>query len=138
MDIIKSVTIKQILTDKRKRYLLSELHKEEQQIRKELEQLNFQLQLKIKKHQGNTEHNLTVRQNFNKEITKREEKLRTVAFKMHQLNKLEIGTEMKDGTIPAICRIQEGDSWQEKINESEIVIKDGIVHEIRKGMKKNE
>jgi len=135
MEIIKTVTIKQILTDNRKNFLLQELYNEEQQFLKEIDQLKFQLQKKLKKYQGNNDHIRTIRQSFTNEINQREEKLRSVEFKMHQLNKLEVGTEIKDGSVQSICKVEVGDDWKEILLESEIIIKDGIVHEIRKGMK---
>ncbi|MFV8827125.1 YlqD family protein [Alkalihalobacterium sp. APHAB7] len=132
MKVIKSVAIKQVLTEKRKDQLLNELHFEKEQAVKELEQLKFQLHKKIKQHTSH-EQNHTLRSNFQKEIKQREEKLRGIDFKVHQLNKLEIGTELRDGTVESICEVKIGDNWDDIFSEAEIIIKDGIVHEIRKG-----
>ncbi|WP_096199337.1 YlqD family protein [Bacillus sp. FJAT-45350] len=138
MDIIRTVTVKQILTEKRKQYLMNELSNEEVQVSKELEQLKFQLHKKLKKFQSDHEYSQTIRQSFNSEIKQRQEKLRAVEFKKHQLNKLEIGTELKDGSVQSICSIQVGDNWDDVLRDTEVIIRDGIVDEIRKGLKKDD
>ncbi|OLO40869.1 hypothetical protein BTR23_05190 [Alkalihalophilus pseudofirmus] len=132
MKIIKTVAIKQVLTENRKGQLLNELHIEKEQVVKELEQLKFQLHKKIKQHTSH-EQNHSLRSSFQKEINQREEKLRGIDFKCHQLHKLEIGTELRDGQIQSICELKIGDNWDDISSEAEIIIKDGIVHDIRKG-----
>lgn len=130
MKIIKTVIVKQVLTSKRKQELLEQLLNEKKQLQKELEQLKFQMQKKIKNQDRTTS---IAQSSFQKEISKREEKLHSVDFKVHQLNKLEIGTELREGTIQALEEIQVGDDWDDFQVPTEIIIKDGKVHEIRKG-----
>ncbi|WP_078554718.1 YlqD family protein [Bacillus alkalicellulosilyticus] len=133
MKIIKTVIVKQVLTEKRKQLLLKQLAEEEEQYIKELEQLTFQLQKNQKQHTSNQERQRQIRKSFKEEIRQREEKLQSVDFKRHQLHKLELGTELKDGTVETVCDIRKGDHWDTMLAQSEIIIKDGIVHEIREG-----
>jgi predicted nuclease with TOPRIM domain len=131
MKIIKTVVVKQVLTEKRKEQLLQELIDEKDQLLKELEQLKFQLQKKLKKYDNLDSHHST-RISFQKEMTRREEKLQTMDFKMNQLHNLEIGTELRDGTVQSIHEIQVGDIWQVISEPSEIIVEDGIITKIRK------
>lgn len=138
MKIIKTVLVKQVLTEKRKAQLLNELYDEKDQLLKEVDQLKFQLHKKIKVNNNNQEHTRTIRTSFQKEMKQREEKIKGVDFKIHQLNKLELGSELRDGTIQSIVDIEVGDKWDELFNSSEIIVKDGIVHEIREGRKQHD
>ncbi|UOE92864.1 YlqD family protein [Alkalihalobacillus sp. LMS39] len=133
MKLIRTVVVKQILTKKRKEHLLQKLEEEETQYEKELEQLTFQLHKNQKTHQGNQERSRKVRQSYKEEIRQREEKIRSVQFKRHQLHKLQLGSELKDGTIQSLCEVKTGDVWDNILTQSEIIIKDGIIHEIREG-----
>jgi hypothetical protein len=44
---------------------------------------------------------------------------------------LPLGSELKDKEVEAIVDINVGDKWDEHINESTIIVKDGIIAEIR-------
>lgn len=133
MKIIRNVIVKQILTENRKQELMNQLLFEKQQLQKELEQLKFQLHKKLKTTPNKERSLNATRTSFQKEMNKREEKIAAVDFKMHQLNKLEIGTELKDGTVQTIEEIHVGDDWEMIQQPAEIIIKDGKIHEIRKG-----
>lgn len=133
MKIIKNVVVKQILTKSRKQELMEQLIFEKQQLQKELEQLKFQYHKNMKNNFHKDRTSSLTRASFQREMNKREEKLAAIDFKMHQLNKLQLGTELKDGTIQAIEEINVGDDWNQIKEPTEIIIKDGKIHEIRKG-----
>ena len=50
---------------------------------------------------------------------------------LDEADKLEIGSEYPRGTLEGLVEIKEGDSLFEKLGSSEIVIKDGVVVEVR-------
>ncbi|WP_088105070.1 YlqD family protein [Halalkalibacter urbisdiaboli] len=132
MKLLRTVAVKHMLTEKKKANMLKEFEKDVIQVERELEQLKFQLHKAIRDVEGNEERRL-LRERFNQEIALRQEKLAAVDFKIQQLQKLEIGTELNEGTVDAIVDVRVGDPWPDQSNEIEIIIKDGIIHEFREG-----
>jgi predicted transcriptional regulator len=127
MKILQSVVVKQVLTEKSKKELLNNFEATLIQHRKEIDQLQFE-QKRLEKNSKLLMHE--IRSHFETEINKRTEKIKLVTFQINQLNLLELGSEMKEKEVQSIVEIKIGDSWN-KINQAEIVIKDGIVLEIR-------
>lgn len=127
MKILQSVVVKQVLTEKSKKELLNNFESNLFQLRKECEQLQFE-QKKLEKNSKFLGHE--IRNHFEVEIKKRTEKMKMVTFQIEQLNLLALGSEVKEKEVQAIVDVQIGDSWN-NINQVEIVIKDGIVQEIR-------
>ncbi|RXI98031.1 hypothetical protein DS745_16930 [Anaerobacillus alkaliphilus] len=138
MKIIKKVVVKQVLTENRKSILMDDFLNEKKQVEKEIKQLEFQLHKKLKASKNNYEYQSALKSSFNKEIKQRNDKVKIIDFQMNQLNELEIGTEMKEQTIETLHEIHEGDNWNELMNGTEIIIKDGIVFEIREGGQKTD
>lgn len=120
--------VKQVLTEKSKLFLLEGYEKNKQQLIKECEQLKFELKKleKTKKFQSN---NLKI--HFEKEIHKRQEKAKLLDFQIEQLHILPLGSELKDKEVNAIIDIEVGDCWKTVQSEKTIIIKDGIIDEIR-------
>ncbi|MFC5712172.1 YlqD family protein [Thalassorhabdus alkalitolerans] len=131
MRIIKKAQIKQILTPQRKQYLLSELNRQVERYEREIEQLRFQMQKQLKAVQDS--RRIKTKERFEKEIHKRLEKIRAADFQKSQLEQIPLETEMPDGTVDTLCLVEEGDDWENIMQEDEIIIKNGKVHEIRKG-----
>jgi hypothetical protein len=127
MKILQSVVVKQVLTEKSKKELLNNFESTLFQLQKECEQLQFE-QKRLEKNSKLAVHE--IRNHFELEINKRKEKMKMVTFQINQLSLLELGSEVKEKEVQAIIEVQIGDTWN-KINQSEIVIKDGIVLEIR-------
>jgi predicted transcriptional regulator len=127
MKILQSVVVKQVLTEKSKKELLNNFESTLFQLQKECEQLQFE-QKRLEKNSKSAVHE--IRNHFELEINKRKEKIKMVTFQINQLSLLELGSEVKEKEVQAIIEVQIGDTWN-KINQSEIVIKDGIVLEIR-------
>ncbi|WP_080846470.1 YlqD family protein [Cytobacillus gottheilii] len=128
MKLIQTVTIKQVLTETTKNQLETEYETERQQLLKEIDQLHFELKKleKTKKYQVSS-----LRNQFEKEIQKRAEKEKLLDFQIQQLHMLPLGSEIKSDEVQALLEIKEGDSWDKFQERKSIIIKDGIVDEIR-------
>lgn len=137
MKIIKKVVVKHVLTENRKQWMLDDFHKQKEQALKEIKQLEFQLHKKLKASKDNFEYQNALKASFNKEIKERNDKAKLIDFQIDQLNKLEIGTEIKAQTIETLSDLNVGDDWNMVLNNPEIIIRDGIVVEIREGVSKN-
>jgi hypothetical protein len=126
--ILQTVVVKQVLTEKSKRELLEIYQKKVTHLQRECESLKFE-QKKFEK--SNKVKQIQVQKHFDNEIKQRVEKLEVLAFQIEQLNLLPLGSEIKEKEIQAIVDVRIGDNWENLSKAAEIVIKDGIVNEIR-------
>ncbi len=137
MKIIKKVVVKQILTENRKLVLMNDFLSQKKQLEKEIKQLEFQLHKKLKASKNNFEYQNALKSSFHKEIKQRNDKVKMIDFQIVQLDELQIGTEMKEQSIDTLLEVNEGDDWNALMRGTEIIIKDGIVFEIREGGQTN-
>ncbi|MBE3570624.1 MAG: YlqD family protein [Bacillales bacterium] len=130
MEIIQKVVIKQVLTEKSKEWLLRKYSTKIEQLEKECAQLQFE-QKKIEKEKKFSPSQ--VRSYFEKEIDKRKEKMKQYEFQLRQLDVLPLGSEIKEQELEAVVTVEIGDRWDEVAKGKTIVVKDGIIIDIREG-----
>ncbi|MBE4908752.1 YlqD family protein [Bacillus luteolus] len=129
MQLLQTVVVKQILTEHSKTELMQNYESRKDNLLKECDQLRFE----GRKLAKNKKYNPTkVQSHYEKEIVKREEKIKILEFQLEQLHILPIGSELKEREVQAIVDIKIGDKWED-LNSNTIIIKDGIVDEIRQG-----
>lgn len=128
MHVLQNIVVKQILTKKSKEELLRNYEETKRQLQKECEQLRFELKKleRTKKFQPSV-----LKKQFDKEIQIRQEKIKLIEFQIEQLHILPLGSELKEKEIQGIVEVNVGDRWEEVVENKTIVIKDGIVTEIR-------
>lgn len=128
MKILQTVVVKQILTENSRQKLLDKYLERKLQLQKECDQLHFELKRleKTKKFQISG-----LKNHFEKEIQKRNEKEKLLEFQIEQLHMLPLGSELKEKEVQALIDLKVGDNWEEKIRQPAIIIKDGIITEIR-------
>ena len=128
MKILQTVAVKQILTEASKQKLLDQYMAGRLQLQKECDQLQFELKRleKTKKFQTNS-----LKNQFDKEIQIRKEKEKLLEFQIEQLHMLPLGSELKEKEVQATVELKVGDRWEERIGQPAIIIKDGIITEIR-------
>lgn len=132
MEIIKKVVVKQILTEESRR-LKEQFVGRQYQLNKEIQRLEFVLHKKLKDNKNNIKYQNSLKESFNREVKRRKDRLRQLELKLGQLDEMDLGSELREGTIQMIEQVAEGDNWEEIMKGTEIVIKDGVVHEIRQG-----
>ena len=132
MEIIKKVVVKQILTEESRDRLKEQFLSRQYKLSTELKQLEFVLHRKLKEN-SDQKYQKSLRDSFDKEVAKRKERLRQLELKLGQLDELELGAELREGTVQMIEEVEEGNNWDEVMKGTEIVIKDGVVHELRHG-----
>ncbi|MFP7483235.1 YlqD family protein [Priestia filamentosa] len=128
MKVVQKVIVKQVLTEQSKEKLRNKFILEQKGLQNEIEQLRFQLK-KIENMKKPSAASLE--KQFKKEQKTRLEKLRIIDFQLEQLNLLPIGSELEETKLDAIVEVKEGDSWEEFKSLQTILVKDGIVIEIR-------
>ena len=128
MKIIQSVVVKQVLTENSKSELLNKYHSNKLQLQKECDQLRFEMKKQEKSKKFNAAN---LKKQFEKEIQTRKEKIKLLDFQIEQLHILPLGSELKEKEVNAIIDIEIGDRWEDIQSGKTIIIKDGIVDEIR-------
>ena len=128
MQLIQNVVVKQVLTEKSKEQLFEKFQGRSLQLKKESDQLLFELKRLERTKNFSSE---ALKKKFEKEIQMRKEKISVLDFQMEQLHILPLGSEIQEKEVQALVEIQVGDSWDEKIEQSTIIIEDGIIKEIR-------
>ncbi|QQZ07971.1 YlqD family protein [Heyndrickxia vini] len=128
MQLLQTVTIKQVLTEKSKKELQQSYIQKKITMQKECDQLRFEL----KKLERTKKFSPTsLKTHFEKEINSRKEKIKLVDFQIEQLTLLPLGSEIKEQDVQAIVDVKVGDDWEKLVKEQMIIIKDGIIIEIR-------
>jgi hypothetical protein len=128
MQLIQTVIVKQILTEQSKQKLLEKYFAGKLQMQKEYEQLQFELKKleKAKKYQASA-----LKTHFEKELKKRHDKEKLYEFQIEQLHMLPLGSELKQKEVQALVEVNVGDNWEEVTGQRTIIIKNGMIEEIR-------
>lgn len=139
MKIIRPVQVKVVLTEGSKKELEMEYKEHLSQLKIELEQLRFQGK-KILHDAGKkgADQIRVLQEKLRIEEKKKHEKIEHNEFQIEQLQLLPIGTEILHSTIESEITIKVGDEWDDLMKNAEIIIKDGIIHEIREGRDEDE
>lgn len=127
MQIITTVTVNQVLTEKSREKLFNSFQSRKLELQKEIDQLKFERKRleKTKKYNINMLHNY-----FEKEIENRNEKIKLLDFQLEQLEILPLGSQLKEREVQGLVNVEVGDKWDDFLNKT-IVVKDGIITEIR-------
>ncbi|WP_409275657.1 YlqD family protein [Neobacillus sp. SCS-31] len=127
MKILRTVAVKQVLTETSRQKLLDAYLHTKAQLEKECGQLKFE-QKKLEK--AGKLPPAEIKRQFEKEILSRKERMEQLEFQIGQLHMLPLGSELKESEVQAIIDIKPGDPWED--SQEEIIIRDGIIEEIRK------
>jgi hypothetical protein len=128
MQLIKTVVVKQILTENSRQKLFVQYNTRRLQLQKECDQLQFELK---RLEKTKTFSPGALKKHFEKEIQMRHEKEKLLEFQIEQLHMLPIGSELKEKEVQALVEVKVGDVWDERIGQATILIKDGVVEDIR-------
>ncbi|WP_033829244.1 YlqD family protein [Bacillus andreraoultii] len=128
MQIITTITVKQILTETSKQKLKTSFHLKKQQLLNEIEQLKFEMRRLEKTNKFSNER---LRSYFNKQMDERSENIKQIDFQIEQLEILPLGSELKETEIQGLVSVEVGDNWNESLLQRTITIKDGIIEDIK-------
>ncbi|MFS0823635.1 YlqD family protein [Bacillus sp. 1P02SD] len=128
MKIIQTVEVKQILTENSKAKLIGSLQTNKDQLLKECDQLKFEHK---KMERQKKFDSAKIKLYFTNEIDLRQEKIKHLEFQIEQIHMLPLGIEIKEKEVQSLIDINVGDNWDEATSARTIVIKEGIVEEIR-------
>jgi len=129
VNIIKKIQVKQIVTKQSKEKLKSNFIHQKMRLEQECQQLLFE-QRKLENKAGISKQDIKSR--FQQEISQRQQNIKSIDFKLEQLEILEIGSEIIEREVEALVEVKEGAHWDEIMNDHAIIIKDNIVIRIDK------
>jgi hypothetical protein len=121
-----------IVTEDLKQELMQELQEAADGTQQRIEQMEFQGRRYLADVQRtNLTQAMAVRQQLEKEKTKYEDIKKELQQRMQEVTALEIGSEYARGTLESEVEIAVGDNLFEKLGRAQVVIKDGVIQEIR-------
>ncbi|MBX0356469.1 YlqD family protein [Halobacillus sp. Nhm2S1] len=124
MQIIRTVPVKQILTETSRAQIKEKFDERYQRLERECKQLSFE-QKKLERKPGVSRQE--VERRFSKEIGRRKDQLKWLEYQRKQLDILPDGSELETDEVQALIEVGEGDQWEEVIQDRQIVLKDGKV-----------
>lgn len=130
--IRQPVNVKVILTEETKQAWLAELRRLVNSTIAELEELEFRSKqwLRDAEKQGEAAVQAT-EERIEAEKAQRIERREQLIQQLTQIQQMDVGTEVANGTVETSVDVKVGDSWEAIAQGAEIVIKDGIVVELR-------
>jgi len=128
------VQIKLILTEQTKQRITSEINGAIQQLQNELEQIEFQGKraLEDAEKQGGPQAVAAITNRINQERGMRLERREQAMQQLVQIQQTELGAEIPGGEMTTTVDVHVGDIFDELVHAHEIVLKDGVVAQIRR------
>ena len=132
LTVKRSVAVHVIVTDEFKEELKTELRQAAETAQQRIDQLEFQSRRFLADLQRNDmTQAMSARRQIEAEKRRQDGIRRDIKEQLEQADKLEIGSEYPRGVVEGSVEIKEGDNLVQKLSESQIVIKDGVIVEIR-------
>jgi putative N-acetylmannosamine-6-phosphate epimerase len=131
----RTVTIKVIVTEEFKNYLVAELARTMKNLDTQVVRMEDQgkkLIENLKKQGEKTKQQIsTIVQQINLDKQQQTIAKADLSKKMDEAKALKIGSEFVQGTVNGWVSLEKGDNLYKKIGALELIVKDGIVQEIK-------
>ncbi|HOM70746.1 MAG TPA: YlqD family protein [Armatimonadota bacterium] len=132
MRLKRAVTVKVIVTEEFKSNLSEELNKTLTRVEFASQQLDMQLRRYVPEvAKVDLEQAGRLRREIEGERQRHENMRAEIKERLDEVTGLEIGSEFEQGNVESYVDVAVGDNLIEKLSGAEIVIKDGIIQEIR-------
>jgi len=132
LTVKRSIAVQVIVTEEFKEELKVELQEAVNATQRRLDQMEFQSRRFLADLQRtDLTQAMAARRQMEAERRRHEALKQDIQRQLDEAEKLEIGSEYPRGTLEGLVEIKEGDDLFEKLGSSEIVIKDGVVVEVR-------
>jgi len=130
--VVRPVVVKAIVTDTFKRQYLSELEDTVKRVDAVITQIDTQIR-RTELERQITPQSRAIRQQLEVERSRQEAARMELAARTKEAEGLELQSEFSQGTVESTVDLNVGDNFFTRLARAEIVIKDGIVIEIREG-----
>lgn len=128
----RTVTIKAIVTEDFKKYLIHELNNSVNSLDEKLKQMEIQGKQLIDTltQQNATEQINSIKQQMSLERQQQQSAKDELTKRIEEAKNLPLESEFVQGTIDGFTSVKKGDNLYQKLGALEIIIKDGIVQDI--------
>lgn len=135
LTIYRPIQVKILMTEAARAILIDQYQRQIQQQKDEWQRWQFQAKkILADAKKKSAERYSLAQEKIAREERQRQEKLENLQYQLLRAEKLPIGSELEYQTVQSPITIQVGDVWDEIMAGTEILLKDGRVHEIRIGM----
>jgi hypothetical protein len=132
LKVTRAVTVRAIVTEQLKQELTDELRGMADETQRRIDQMDFEARRYLADLQRtNLTQAMAVRKQIEAEKSKHEGAKKDILDRISDVEKLELGSEFPRMTVEGEVEIAEGDNLYDKLARAEIVVKDGVVVEIR-------
>jgi len=132
LTIRRPVALQVIVTEEFKKELAEELQEAADAAERRMEQIDYQARhLLAELQRQNLNQAMAARQQIEAEKRKQEAVRKELLQQIEEVGKLELGSEFPRGTLEGTVEIKDGDNLFAKLGQTAIVVKDGVVVEIR-------
>jgi hypothetical protein len=132
LTVRRSIAVQAIVTEKLKEELKAELEEGVETTQRRIDQMDFQSRRFLADLQRtDLTQAMSARRQIEAERRRQEAIVEDLRKQIEEAEKLELGTEFPRGTIEGVVEINQGDDLFKKLGGSQIVVKDGIVVEVR-------
>ncbi|HEU5300341.1 MAG TPA: YlqD family protein [bacterium] len=128
--ISRPVVIKAVVTESFKRLYIQELEDAGKRVDSLVQQIDTQIRRSELERQLSPQSR-AVRQQLEMERARQEATKAELAMRLREAQELVINSEFPQGTVESLVEVAVGDNLFNKIGRTEVVVKDGIVLEIR-------
>jgi hypothetical protein len=128
----RPIVIKTIVTESFKRLYIGDLEDAIKRIESVMQQIDVQARRFDLERQVSPQSRV-VRQQLEIERSRQDAARAELTARLREAQDLQLNEEFTQGTIEGIAELSVGDNLFDKISRAEIVVKDGIVMEIREG-----
>ena len=129
----RPVVIKAIVTEAFKRLYMAELEDAIKRVDAITQQIDVQVRRFELERQVTPQQTRNLRAQLELERQRQEATKIELQARLREAQDLELNTEFSQGTIEGTVEVGVGDNLFDKISRTEIIVKDGIVLEIREG-----
>ncbi len=128
--VVRPVVVKAIVTEAFKKQYLSEIEDTVRRLDMVIAQIDTQIR-RTELERQITPQARAIRQQLEVERSRQEAARMELAARMKEAEGLELQSEFSQGTIESMAELSIGDNFFTRLARAEVVIKDGIVIEIR-------
>ncbi len=130
--VVRPVVVKAIVTEMFKKQYLSELDDTVKRLDSVINQIDTQIRRTELERQIAPQAR-AIRQQLEVERSRQEAARMELAARIKEAEALELQSEFSQGTIESLVELNVGDNFFTRLARSEVIVKDGIVIEIREG-----
>lgn len=132
LTVKRSIAVHVIVTEKFKEELKAELQEAMAGTQRRVDQMDLQSRRFLADLQRtDLTQAMSARRQIEAEKRRHTALIEDLKHQMEEAEKLELGSEFPRGTVEGVVEVNEGDDLLRKLGSSQVVIKDGIIVEVR-------